>query len=335
MKKKKKPHKKRTPAKKPAPSPGGPPAEPAEDRLRQLLSRLPQDAQLRKQADLGLSQQTCRVCGAEGMFQTWRGKELFQRTLDEFKYFVCGHCDCLQIEAVPEDLGKYYAGEYYSYATPEIAKPPPGTELKDDFILDVGCGGGFWLCEQAKRGYQNLFGCDPFNQEDLYYNNGVQIRKCTIHEMFGQFDLIRMGDSFEHVTDPHETMQSIKRLLKPGGEAELHLPIYPNTAFDVYGPYWYGMDPPRHIFLHSYKSLQLLAEHSGLQIKSACTDNSYWQYAISRLYQMGFPFPIAGIDKALQANLSEEEIALMRLTSSLAHQLQRDDHAVVQLQHSA
>ena len=230
MKKKKKPHKKR-PAKKPAAPQQGQLAEMTESKLRELLSALPQDPQLRKQADLGLSQQTCRVCGAEGMFQTWLGIEMMQHTRDEFKYFVCANCDCLQIETIPEDLGKYYSGEYYSYAKPPIVKPKPGVELNDDYVLDVGCGGGFWLCEQAEKGYQNLFGCDPFNEEDLYYNNGVQIRKCTIHEMFGQFDLVRMGDSFEHVTDPHETMQSIRRLLKPEGEAILYLPIYPNAAF--------------------------------------------------------------------------------------------------------
>ena len=57
--------------------------------------------------------------------------------------------------------------------------------------------------------------CDPFIHADICYGDRVYIKKCDIREMDGKFDLIRFGDSFEHVTNPSETLESVKRLLGP------------------------------------------------------------------------------------------------------------------------
>lgn len=296
--------------------------------LQQLLSELPTDIELIKQTNLGFTHQTCRVCGTTGDFQTWRGIEMMQGTKKEFPYFVCGNCDCLQIESVPDNLGEFYAGEYYSYSRPPMLKPP-ATGLKDDFILDVGCGAGVWLCEQVAEGYQYLFGCDPFIEEDLYYPNGVQIKKCTIHDMLGQFDLVRMGDSFEHVTDPLETMQSIRRLLKPTGSCELKLPMYPNVAFQVYGPYWYQLDAPRHIFLHSLKSIQYLAEQTGMVLTQVTCDSGPWQFGISRMYQLGYSFTPDSAENTsawIRRTVTREVFDKMNYAAMLANNAGCGDH---------
>ncbi len=138
-----------------------------------------------------------------------------------FSYFWCSKCKCLQIETIPENLGEYYDQDYYSYQKPPIRKGIKKENLKDFSILDVGCGAGYWLCEMANQGYQNLWGCDPYIQKDLSYENGVTIRKCSIHEMDQLFDRIHMSHSFEHMTDPHEVFQQIFHLLKDGGYVKL------------------------------------------------------------------------------------------------------------------
>lgn len=90
----------------------------------------------------------------------------------------------------------------------------------------------------------------------------MTIQSCSIHEMEGEgtFDLIRMSDSFEHMTDPLEVLKSARRLLKEDGVLDMTIPTYPNIAFEQFGPYWYQIDAPRHIFLHSKESLAYLAE---------------------------------------------------------------------------
>ena len=118
----------------------------------------------------------------------------------------------------------------------------------------------------ATSGIESLTGCDPFIENDISYENGVQIFKKNIHEMTGEFDVIMLNDSFEHMTDPHETMDSLKRLLANGGTIKMTLPIYPNIAFEKYKENWYQLDAPRHIFLHSINSLKLLANQHGFKI---------------------------------------------------------------------
>ena len=44
-------------------------------------------------------------------------------TRDEFQYFECGECGCLQLMDPPADLGRYYPAHYYSLAP---AAPPTG-----------------------------------------------------------------------------------------------------------------------------------------------------------------------------------------------------------------
>lgn len=238
--------------------------------------------------NLGKKRHKCRICGQEGFFQSYLVCEMMQNTRDEFEYFVCDNCNCLQIAVVPDDLEKYYGKNYYSFIVPEIkdsAFPDnPKSMIK---ILDVGCGNGDWLVQCAKDGYGNLYGCDPFIEGDIQYENRINIRKCVIHDIDGAniFDFIRFGDSYEHLSDPYETLLSAKRLLKNDGEILLAIPTYPNIAFDLFGPYWYQLDAPRHIFIHSMDSINYLAQKSGLKIKEVEYDSNSGQIFASFFYQ--------------------------------------------------
>ena len=47
-------------------------------------------------------------------------KEMMYGYRDEFKYYHCSKCGCLQINNIPKDLEKYYPKDYYSYSKPNI-----------------------------------------------------------------------------------------------------------------------------------------------------------------------------------------------------------------------
>lgn len=67
-----------------------------------------------------------------------------------------------------------------------------------------------------------------------------------------------MMDSFEHMTNPHEVMDSLGRLLAPKGVARIEIPVFPNIAFDMFGVNWFQLDAPRHIFLYGKKSMEIM-----------------------------------------------------------------------------
>ena len=52
---------------------------------------------------------------------------------------------------------------------------------------------------------------------------------------------------------------------------------------------WAQLDPPRHLFLHSRKSFELLAAASGFRIESVIFDSSEFQFWASDCYQKNIP----------------------------------------------
>lgn len=58
----------------------------------------------------------CRICGNAINNSVYTLKEMLMGSRDEFSYFQCSNCGCLQIESYPEDVFKYYTKNYYSYS---------------------------------------------------------------------------------------------------------------------------------------------------------------------------------------------------------------------------
>lgn len=268
----------------------------------------------------------CRVCGAEGNDKVFHVKEMFFGTREEFEYFECEQCGCVQITEIPSDLGKYYGNEYYSFSVPKL--PEVESETRDESrVLDVGCGAGKWLLEMYAKGFVNLYGCDPFISEDIYYEPCVQIKKCSIHEMQGEYDLIRLADSFEHMSDPYETLLSVKRLLSADGMCLISMPVFPNAAYDICGVHWYEWDAPRHLMLYSVKSMEYLCQKAGLRIMEVKYNASSRQFVSSLLYQRGIPYT-EHTSEVIDYNFSEEELQRFKEYTDALNQRDYGDHAV-------
>ncbi|MCM1188080.1 MAG: methyltransferase domain-containing protein [bacterium] len=279
---------------------------------------------------LGRRSHVCKICGTEGEFETYQVREMMQGTREEFVYFACEKCKCLQISKVPENLGDYYGENYYSMQVEDVSdiifQTPVSSMSK---VLDVGCGAGAWLLQQAASGWGNLYGCDPFLDHDRTYGDRVQIRSCSIHEMEGDgtFDIIQMSDSFEHMADPLEALKSARRLLKEDGILYMTIPTYPNIAFEKYGPHWYQLDAPRHLFLHSRESLDYLARAAGLEVFDRKYNSNYGQFVRSYFYQHGIPY---WEQKPFTAErFTRKELEKLERESVIANEREYGDHMQV------
>ncbi|SFB95170.1 class I SAM-dependent methyltransferase [Butyrivibrio sp. YAB3001] len=282
---------------------------------------------------LGLHHHRCRICGAEGMFESYLVREMLDGTRDEFEYFVCPECDCIQIAVVPDNLGDYYKNSYYSFEF----KPERECEFESEVdnnakTLDMGCGNGNWLYEMAEQGCGNLYGCDPFIDKDLDYGDRVHIRKCDISEMDGDgtFDVIRMGDSLEHVLDPIKVMMEANRLLKAEGILWINIPVFPNFIFDLFGAHWYALDAPRHIFVPSVKCLEYMAKKAGMTIRNVSFDCIDGHLINSFFYQHGISRK--QIDKELVSKyFSRDDLLHIYENCHKANENQYGDHMTVYL----
>ena len=271
---------------------------------------------------------TCRVCGNTAENERFIAREMMFGSRDEFHYFECDVCGCVQIAEVPEDLGSYYPEGYYAFE-PVLPKEkgalkrwlrrqwassslgsrnPIGWLLTgrygrwellqwmrharvslDNAILDVGCGAGVHLVEMRAAGFSNLTGMDPYIPADITYPNGVRILRRTLEQTEGEYDLVMLNHSFEHMADPLLALHEIRRLLRPEGCLLIRIPVADCHAWRTYGPDWVQLDPPRHLFVHTRRSMQHLAEAARLTISDVIYDSNAFQFWGSEQYRRDIP----------------------------------------------
>jgi 2-polyprenyl-3-methyl-5-hydroxy-6-metoxy-1,4-benzoquinol methylase len=245
---------------------------------------------------------------------------------DKFEYVECSNCGCLQIIEVPTNLSRYYPDEYYTdrrfpkknslkyfilrkkaiysftgkglvgkYLTRNnriVSDPFWFNKCGINFnskILDIGCAYGYMLGELYAAGFSNLTGIDPFIKEDIYYANGFKIFKKEIHEVDEQFDFITMHHSFEHTPNPFEVFENLYRILKPDRFALIRIPVADSFAWKKYGVNWVQLDAPRHLFLHTSKSMELVANRTGFKIVDVTYDSTEFQFWGSEQYLRDIP----------------------------------------------
>ena len=264
----------------------------------------------------------CRICANTKGNRNFIVREMLFGTRDQFDYFECGKCGCLQIAEIPVDLSPYYPEDYYSLAVleetnvlkkylrrqrfraatgnggivgrfvvsrfgnPAALEWVTKTSIKsEDAILDVGCGGGKILIDLSDYGFRNLTGADKFIGADISYQNGVKIFRREMKEMGGQYNLVMLHHSFEHMPDPRDALRDVYQLLKPGRFALIRIPVGQSYAWRTYGVNWVALDAPRHLYLHTRASMQRLVTEVGFQLVDMVCDSTAFQFWGSEQYQ--------------------------------------------------
>ena len=156
-------------------------------------------------------------------------------------------------------------------------------------ILDVGSGAGQLLHDLKILGFSNLLGIDLFIEQDLNYQNGVRIIKGDINALNQQFDFIMLHHSFEHMPDPLPTLKKLHSLLKPNRYLLIRIPIADSYAWRKYGVNWLQLDAPRHLYVHTTKSMTRLAEESGFKVADVIYDSSSFGLMGSEQYLKDIP----------------------------------------------
>lgn len=274
------------------------------------------------------AEHVCRICGNSTNNRSFIAKERMLGMNDEFDYFECSNCLCIQICKIPEDIDRYYPVNYYSYREPVFAAKLTGiryflknslagyyagkfnlvgfllspfyenpfTWLKPNVvsftskILDVGSGRGRLLLSMKRSGYQNLTGIDPYNSEDIFYNNGVKVLKKDVFEIDEQYDLIMLHHSFEHMQNPKAILAEIRKHITSDGYIIIRVPVANSYAWRKYQTHWVQLDAPRHFFLHTIKSMNILANECALKLYSAEYESTAFQFTGSEKYLRGIGF---------------------------------------------
>ncbi len=264
---------------------------------------------------------TCRLCHAQGNHSSHIVQEMMFGIEESFTYFECAVCRCLQIADMPEDMSTYYPDNYYSLATRDCGTPSwlaqlwdkacatfslkgpnhwlPAVKHReiygwlksagvafDSSVLDVGCGSGALLLRLRNDGFADLTGYEPHIPEPIAYDGDVTVYN-DVDDVSRTFDLVMLHHSLEHMPDQHQAFKRLSTWVKPGGALLLRIPVFPNAAWDEFGVHWFQLDAPRHFYLHSIDSLNLVAAKAGFEAVSVTFDSKGSQFWGSEQYKQG------------------------------------------------
>ena len=57
----------------------------------------------------------CSICKNTTNLKEYKVKEMMFGFREEFNYFECSKCKCIQISEIPDNMHKYYPSNYYSF----------------------------------------------------------------------------------------------------------------------------------------------------------------------------------------------------------------------------
>lgn len=250
----------------------------------------------------------CRICQNEQGNELVHLTGTMYGTRGNFDYFLCAECGCLQIVEEPQNLSEFYDNSrYYSFNMDrrkirnDLLYSQMKHQLKghsilgalvqwiypvdyrylslvsyEDHILDVGCGDGELIRWMIRAGYQNVLGIDPFLSDNVTYQGKVIALKGDISEY--QFDknqkfrMVTMIHSFEHVYNQREVLQGIDNILENDGYLVIQLPGLSKYYWKKYGKCLYTLDPPRHQYIHTKSSLDVLMREMNYELVSYGTE---------------------------------------------------------------
>jgi 2-polyprenyl-3-methyl-5-hydroxy-6-metoxy-1,4-benzoquinol methylase len=171
---------------------------------------------------------------------------------------------------------EYSSGAYKKYAEArdlKIATARPRvaavkSQASGRRLLDVGCATGFFLEAAAAEGFV-VHGVEFSNvaislaREDIRANIICGDVKSLVKQGIDKFDVVTAFDIIEHVQDPVQFLEDIRKILVPGGLVALSTPDTGHFLRYLMGSKWPMLQPMQHTVLFSRRSIAALFERCG------------------------------------------------------------------------
>ena len=245
------------------------------------------------------SVQNCDLCASQGEALYAGLTDRLFGAPGEWNIFQCTNSNCGLLWCDPrpgkDEIAKLYLN-YYTHSSPELHKKGPGKRLKTSLkkllatiffwrapafltdnlhlqsfepgsLLEIGCGNGQFLLGALASGWE-VQGID-FDKKAIEaaksrLGSSVRQGELIACRFDGEkFDAIVMNNVIEHIWNPIDTVTECARVLRPGGHLIMITPNSESDGHRLFRRTWRGLEPPRHLFIYSRRSLKLLAKLTG------------------------------------------------------------------------
>ena len=167
-------------------------------------------------------------------------------------------------------------------------RPIPGGRL-----LDVGSGAGELVDRLDRLGWEAQ-GIDPDHravQQAVSMGRSVTCAGVeSLDELPDGFDVVTMIHVIEHVYEPLEVLRSVHGRLKPNGRVLIVTPNAGSMCSRLFGRYWRGLEPPRHLQIFKKHALADALSKTGfrnIRVRTSFRDASGMFCASYALWRSG------------------------------------------------
>jgi 2-polyprenyl-3-methyl-5-hydroxy-6-metoxy-1,4-benzoquinol methylase len=217
-----------------------------------------------------LNERLCPACGQQA------GRDRGRK--NTFQLLSCRTCATLYTAESP---GPGQWEDYDAYYTPENLMVPDfinrrldeivatfKSYRKSNRLLDVGCGAGSFL-EAAARDNWEAFGVEiSQTAADHVRKQGFEVFCGELEKADypdGYFDVVIASEVLEHVLDPKALLESVARVLRPGGLLWATTPHGRGISARLLDLAWTTVCPPEHLQLFSVKSIKAVLSSAGFR----------------------------------------------------------------------
>jgi SAM-dependent methyltransferase len=147
-------------------------------------------------------------------------------------------------------------------------------------VLDVGAGYGFFLGALEKAGYEaHGIEISPHAVEQARQRTRGKVIEQGAEEPFpfsdGHFDAVTLLDVIEHLKDYKATLESCRRVLKPGGKLFVITLNGHSLARPLLGKRWAWYQDPTHIHMFTPRMLREGLQGAGLVVETLITESNF------------------------------------------------------------
>ncbi len=135
-------------------------------------------------------------------------------------------------------------------------------------LLDIGCGAGAFVSRMQARGW-NASGIDVDAAAVAAARSrfGVDVQQGVVTDLVAKgrkFDVVTANHVIEHVVDPVSFLVQCRKLLRGNGRVILVTPNAGSLGHRRFGPYWRGLEVPRHLWVFTPSALRECVRRAGL-----------------------------------------------------------------------